>query len=662
VIQEKECLCLRGRSDAKGADRVQSAQAVSLRAPRAGNYLNLVSGQILPFTMTTTEDPPQSKEEAFSRYAELFRSPDPNSKLLALGEFVFRVAKRSGKDDLLRCALATDFVFLDRMLRNGIHLSREVDKDIKLHKDLNGSELKDLQAVAVSVLRVFAKLEEMIRRPEMYERIPALVLLLKKEYFDRTEGTDFRDGKSVEEVLDTLLVLSTIPQAADLLLKPEVVSTLLEILPSASTSAQDCILKIFSSALQNASARIDSQSILKPIADLFATSKDLCLVSEIVPFLTQQFELVPPSPSLKAPLYQGLKCLALHKIEDETRVNVLILQGFLIIHLGFEFLFRHTKDREAKIFALLSIRLASAGCQANLPLLTPTTSRTDFRRLLAEMAIIQATTTWLLSQDDDTIEIGGTKLKPDEILQIQDWMVSAVRAISLFLRQRYDAVRMAGRPVTFEEQVDPIVRSAVKVVCGWYAEDAGDEALGLFDVLLAVCITRDAELVAWAMSGIRGIIVHTDKGADELWTSKDVLLKLLDVLFGGCASPASEGTMIMIREVALLFDTMVAIQPLCITEPAIRAFPGRVLEQCGVDVLDKNDWYAKSYVSLFAVTIVLKMEETEPLLKRARNELARKGLARMLDLAKSRAWPEEKDHFIPISHAIGKLELALAEE
>lgn len=611
--------------------------------------------------MTTTQDPPQSKEETFSRYVELFRSPDPNSKLLALGEFVFLAATRSGKDDVLRCALATDFVFLDRMLRNGIRLSLKVDKDVKLHKDLDGGDLKDLQAVAVSVLTVFAKLEEMKGRPEMYERIPALVSFLKKGLFDLAEGTDFRNGKSVVDVLDTLLALSTVRQAADQLLKPEVVSTLFEILPSAPTSTQDHILKILSSALQSALPRIDSQSILKPIADLFATSKDRRLVSEIVPFFIQQFELAPPSPSLNTPLYQGLKRLALHKIDDKTRVNVLILQGLLIIHLGSEFLFTHTKDREAKPFALLSIRLASAGCQANLARMTPTTSHNDTRRLLAEMAILQATTDWLVSQDDDVIEIGGTKLTPDEILQIQDSMVSAVREISLFLRQRYDAVRMAERPVTFEEQVDPVVRTAIKVVCGWYAEDGGDEALGLLDVLLAVCITRDAELVAWCMRGIRGIVDHTDQGGDELWTSKDVLLRLLDVLLDSCASSASEEMMVMIREVALLFDTMVAIQPLCITEPAIQAFPRRLLDRCSVDVVDKNDWYAKAYVSLLAVRIVLKMEETEQSPKRVWNELARKGLARMQDLAKSRIWPEEKAHFIPISQVIEKLELALAE-
>jgi hypothetical protein len=120
--------------------------------------------------------------------------------------------------------------------------------------------------------------------------------------------------------------------------------------------------------------------------------------------------------------------------------------------------------------------------------------------------------------------------------------------------------------------------------------------------------------------------------------------------------------MVMIREVALLFDTMVAIQPLCITEPAIRAFPRRLLDRCSVDVVDKNDWYAKAYVLLLAVRIVLKMEETEQSPKRVWNELARKGLARMQDLAKSRIRPEEKAHFIPISQVIEKLELALAEE
>jgi hypothetical protein len=61
----------------------------------------------------------RTNEEALSKYAQLSRSPNPNDKLLALGGLI-RFIQDADHSFFLRCAQATDYDFLDKMIRNGI--------------------------------------------------------------------------------------------------------------------------------------------------------------------------------------------------------------------------------------------------------------------------------------------------------------------------------------------------------------------------------------------------------------------------------------------------------------------------------------------------------------------------------------------------------------
>jgi hypothetical protein len=64
----------------------------------------------------------RTKEEALSQYTQLSLSPNPNDKLLALGGLL-RFIQDADHSFLLRCAKATDYNFLDKMIRNGISSS-----------------------------------------------------------------------------------------------------------------------------------------------------------------------------------------------------------------------------------------------------------------------------------------------------------------------------------------------------------------------------------------------------------------------------------------------------------------------------------------------------------------------------------------------------------
>jgi hypothetical protein len=59
-----------------------------------------------------------SKEEAASRYAQLSASHSGNDKLLALSGLVPFVHEVD-RSFLLRCANATDYAFLNKMIRGG---------------------------------------------------------------------------------------------------------------------------------------------------------------------------------------------------------------------------------------------------------------------------------------------------------------------------------------------------------------------------------------------------------------------------------------------------------------------------------------------------------------------------------------------------------------
>jgi hypothetical protein len=59
-----------------------------------------------------------SKDDALSQYTQLFSSPNPNDKLLALAGLI-QFTSSADLSFLQRCAEHTDYLFLDKMIRNG---------------------------------------------------------------------------------------------------------------------------------------------------------------------------------------------------------------------------------------------------------------------------------------------------------------------------------------------------------------------------------------------------------------------------------------------------------------------------------------------------------------------------------------------------------------
>ena len=263
--------------------------------------------------------------------------------------------------------------------------------------------------------------------------------------------------------------------------------------------------------------------------------------------------------------------------------------------------------------ALLTIRLASAGCQTGFSRLEISTPQLIKQRLIAETDILHVTTAWLLSSEEDTLKIGSDFLTPDDILKIQETLSSAAREVSLYLRGKYDEIQSSGQITFYEEVVDPVVRTAVKFIGGWLGEGGSgqdEESLGLLEVLLALCSTADVEVTTWSMRGIKGIILYNDNGATELLVSKDQLLKMLRTVMEKLSSPdISEETMMMIREICSVFRIMVDSQSLLITERTITSFPAELYGYLTTDRVDELTWDARTEAALLALEILLKMAE-----------------------------------------------------
>ena len=68
--------------------------------------------------MSSTPFDAKTKEEALAKYTELSSSANPQDKLLALGGLV-QFLNDVDPTFLLRCAQATDYIFLERLIRNG---------------------------------------------------------------------------------------------------------------------------------------------------------------------------------------------------------------------------------------------------------------------------------------------------------------------------------------------------------------------------------------------------------------------------------------------------------------------------------------------------------------------------------------------------------------
>lgn len=558
-----------------------------------------------------------SRDEALDVYAKLSSSDDPNNKLLALGGLV-RFMQEADISFISRCAEVTDYVFLDKLIRNGtsprFEMSAEARQDIKLQQEIQQDQ-GTLSQLGCAVLSVFAKSDGMKNKDEILERIPALVSALQQQYNANCFMSNFRNSlEASSDILETLQSLATVPTGADLILSPPCTTSFLKIINSTTNQPHD-IIKLLNVALVNSSPTVSFSIILEPLAKLFSTTKSSELATDLLSLFILQLERTPPAESIRHPLQQGLKHLLLSKLEEATRTQSLILLSILLNHFGPSVLFQPcSSEPQAKEWALLTIRLASIGLQIGISLSAPVAEK---RRHIAEMEILHAATIWLVSSPEDGVAIGSQKLTAEEILTIRESISAAIHEASIFLRTAFDEYRTRELESSIYGNVDETVKTAVKLVGGWLAEGGGDqddESLGLLEVFLALCSTDDAELTTWAMRGIEGVVLYTDTGGDELMTSRDKFSKFLDLVVDKLSSKKpSRGELVMAREICIVFKLLVEGQPLILTQPAVTNFPRTVYDSFSMDdgENDETCWAARTEASLLALEILYSMAKQE---------------------------------------------------
>lgn len=615
------------------------------------------------FPMSSSSSEAQSKDNALSQYAQLCSSPNPNDKLLALAGLI-RFVQNADHAFLLQCAHTTDYVFLDKMIRNGISFSKvSINPEIKVQEEIQ-AEKGHLRQLALAVLSVFGRLPEMQPRNEILERIPALVSCLEDGYVQDGSITDnCRDDIQRNDVLYILHPLAAQPKGADIILSPPCAATLIKLI-QATAARTHKIIQLLQTALGYASVAANKVVVLELLGDLFAQTKSTDLINNLLNLFISYFESNPPPKSLQLPLYRGLKNLSTSKLDDTTRSNTLILQSLLLNHLGPSFLFNPPASQTNVIkTALLTIRLASAECRMDLTHLQ-SAKLIDKRRLVAEMDILHVTTVWLLSStsEDELLKICDETLSPDEILSIQDSLGSAAKEVALYLRGKYDEARDSGQVVD-ESSLDAVIRTAVKFVSGWIGEGGSgfgeEENLGLLEVFLLLCSTKDVELVTWAMRGIKGIILYTETGGDELLANKGQMWGLLDLVMDSLSSrTVTEEIMIMIREICNVFRVMVDSQPLMISEDQIRSFPQKLFDRLPKGTLDESTWEAQTEGALLSLEILLKIGESEDGNFDGRTrDLMGKWAVRVRDLIRRDGHGETKEDLIFLASALENLSI-----
>lgn len=262
------------------------------------------------------------------------------------------------------------------------------------------------------------------------------------------------------------------------------------------------------------------------------------------------------------------------------------------------------------------------------------------------------------------MEIAGERVTPDEILKIQEWLSAAAREVAGFLRVKYDDFRDSGRKVVEGDgDGDGVIRTAVKFVAGWLAEWGGgsseeeEESLGLLEVLLLLCSTRDVEIITWAMRGVKGMILYTESGEDELLTNKEQLWGLLDLVIEHLSKPTTtEEVMIMVREVCNVFRIMVDSQPLMISEKPIRSFPEKAYASFTPEKVEQARWEVQTKVSLLALEILLKIWESGVIDRQLRDSM-RKWSVRVRELIRTEGHGDTKDDLMYLASALENLSI-----
>ena len=124
----------------------------------------------------------QTREDALSQYTRLSHSHDPNDKLLALGGLL-QFLRDADHSFLVRCAQATDYQFLEKLMRSGtpvVIVGTDVG-DVKMENGMDG-DTAQLSQLGCAVIGVFAKLDEMKGQDEVVQRIPTLIAVLQQQY------------------------------------------------------------------------------------------------------------------------------------------------------------------------------------------------------------------------------------------------------------------------------------------------------------------------------------------------------------------------------------------------------------------------------------------------------------------------------------------------
>jgi len=419
---------------------------------------------------------------------------------------------------------------------------------------------------------------------------------------------------------------------------------------------------VLSTSLKNAPTRTDKLRLLQPLAQLFSNTKRSTLVTELINLFTDQFSNAPPPKFLHIPLYHGLRTLLLSKLDESTTANGLILLSLLLNHIGPSFLFNPPpSERNAKQFALIAIRHASAGCQTSISRLSDSSSLQFKRQIVAEMDILHIATAWLLTTEDDVVQIGEEKLSPDEILAIQDSLSSAVSQVSLVLREKYDAVKSSETDVDLKDVVDPVVQTAVKFIGGWIGEGGSsdpDESLGLLEFFFGLCLTEDIEITTWAMRGIKGMVLYTETGTDELLSLRDQYPRLLRIVIRELASSRiPEESVVMIREVCNVFRILVESQPLLVAERCIKTFPGAVFASLSEEKVDEATWSARTEAALLGLEILLKMGDSGDINNGEVRELMRKWLEKVKVLIRLQKNQEVRQDLLSLAAALENMRI-----
>ena len=114
----------------------------------------------------------------------------------------------------------------------------------------------------------------------------------------------------------------------------------------------------------------------------------------------------------------------------------------------------------------------------------------------------------------------------------------------------------------------------------------------------------------------------------------------------------------MATELCQVFQSMVDMQPLCMADPAIRAFPAKLFDCFTTDKTDEDTWRARTEASILAAQIIVRMAEDDEVSQtKAFRGLVKKWKARIAKLSRSEEQLEVKEGLSSLASALRDLHL-----